>query len=199
MSRKAQRSELKMDTKDMQKTGEEIVKRGRGRPKGTGGNERPEQQVQTLPGDNTKYTANALEIFRLPKIDMSDEAQVAQRCDEYFAICAKNDMKPSIEGLALALGIDRSNLFRYRTGQTGKNEEVRNTLKKAADFINLLMADYMQNGKINPVSGIFLMKNNFQGYADKQEFVITPQSPLGEGSDAKQLEDRYKDTVVIDQ
>jgi hypothetical protein len=31
----------------------------------------------------------------------------------------------------------------------------------------------MQNGKINPVSGIFLGKNNF-GYQDKQEYVLTP-------------------------
>ena len=187
-----------MDTKEMQKTGEEIVKRGRGRPKGTGGNERPEQQVQTLPGDNAKYTANALEIYCLPKIDLDNEEEVDERCKEYFRIVSKNDMKPSIEGLALALGIGRTKLWEMRTGKC-KNTEVMNTLKKAADFINLLMADYMQNGKINPVSGIFLMKNNFQGYADKQEFVITPQSPLGENADTKQLEDRYKDTVVIEQ
>lgn len=33
----------------------------------------------------------------------------------------------------------------------------------------------MQNGKINPVSGIFLGKNNF-GYQDKQEMVLTPNT-----------------------
>ena len=198
MSIIAQRSELKMDTKDMQKTGEEIVKRGRGRPKGTGGNVREDRLVQTEPGDNQKYMANAMEIYMLPKINLDNEEQVAQRCQEYFSIVGKNDMKPSIEGLALALGVGRTKLWEMRTDRS-KNPAVANTLKKAADFINNLMADYMQNGKINPVSGIFLMKNNFQGYADKQEFVITPQSPLGEGSDAKQLEDRYKDTVVIDQ
>jgi hypothetical protein len=36
-----------------------------------------------------------------------------------------------------------------------------------------LWENYMQNGKINPVSGIFLGKNNF-GYQDKTEHVITP-------------------------
>ena len=35
--------------------------------------------------------------------------------------------------------------------------------------------NYMQNGKINPVSGIFLGKNNF-GYQDKQEMVLTPNT-----------------------
>jgi hypothetical protein len=38
-----------------------------------------------------------------------------------------------------------------------------------------LWENYMQNGKINPVSGIFLGKNNF-GYQDKQEMVITPNT-----------------------
>jgi hypothetical protein len=36
-----------------------------------------------------------------------------------------------------------------------------------------LWESYMQNGKINPVSGIFLGKNNF-GYQDKQDLVVTP-------------------------
>jgi hypothetical protein len=64
-------------------------------------------------------------------------------------------------------------------------------------ILDLQMVDYMQNGQINPVSGIFLMKNNF-GYADKQEVVVTPQSPLGETKDTKELEDRYIDSVVVD-
>jgi hypothetical protein len=36
-----------------------------------------------------------------------------------------------------------------------------------------LWENYMQNGKINPVAGIFLGKNNF-GYQDKTEYVVTP-------------------------
>ena len=33
----------------------------------------------------------------------------------------------------------------------------------------------MQNGLINPVSGIFLGKNNY-GYQDKTEYVVTPNT-----------------------
>jgi hypothetical protein len=48
---------------------------------------------------------------------------------------------------------------------------------------------YMMNGKINPVSGIFLGKNNY-GYADKQEYVLTPnqQSNI---IDAATIEAKY--------
>ena len=52
-----------------------------------------------------------------------------------------------------------------------------------------LWENYMQNGKINPVSGIFLGKNNF-GYQDKQEMVLTPNQPEADFS-AKDIADRY--------
>jgi hypothetical protein len=58
-----------------------------------------------------------------------------------------------------------------------------------------MMEGYMQNGKINPVSGIFLMKNNF-GYTDKQEVVLTPNSPLGDQKSDAELEQKYLDSVA---
>lgn len=41
----------------------------------------------------------------------------------------------------------------------------------------------MQNGKINPVAGIFLGKNNY-GYQDKTEYVITPNQDGTEYNEA---------------
>ena len=60
------------------------------------------------------------------------------------------------------------------------------------------MVDYMQNGKINPVSGIFLMKNNF-GYADKQEVIVTPNNPLGDTKDTKELQEAYIEGSIVDE
>jgi hypothetical protein len=59
------------------------------------------------------------------------------------------------------------------------------------------MEDFMQNGKINPVSGIFLMKNNM-GYTDQQEVVLTPNNPLGEKTSERQLRDKYNENIIID-
>ena len=56
----------------------------------------------------------------------------------------------------------------------------------------------MLNGKINPVSGIFLGKNNFE-YADKQEVVVTPNNPLGDLVNADKLVEHYEDIVVDDE
>ena len=42
-----------------------------------------------------------------------------------------------------------------------------------------LMSQLMQNGKINPVTGIFLLKNN-HGFKDQQDVVITPNNPMAD-------------------
>lgn len=178
---------------------DEIVeKRGRGRPKGTGGNTRPDKTVQLEPGDNRKYIMHDLRMWDWPAVDMTRPRDVSERIGQYFQICAEDDMKPSVAGLALAMDIDRTYLWEIRAGRKGKNPDVANTLKKAMKLLDLQMVDYMQNGKINPVSGIFLMKNNF-GYADKQEVVLTPNNPLGDTKDTKELEERYIESVVEDE
>lgn len=175
---------------EIQEVAEKVVKKKR--PK------KSEQMAPKLePGDNRKFLHTSMKIWNMPKVDMSDEKAVTKRIGDYFKICEDDDMKPSVAGLALALDVDRVYLWELRTGAKGKNPKVANTIKRAMKLLDAQMTDYMQNGKINPVSGIFLMKNNF-GYADKQEVVVTPNNPLGDGQDEKQLEEKYQDSVIID-
>ncbi len=178
-----------MDDKNLTEIGEKIVKHKR--PK------RSEQmQVQTEPGDNTKFLTHALQILKMPKIDTSDTAQVEKRLEEYFTLCATNDMRPNVPSMALSLGIDRRTLWRWANGEgQGKNSDIRDTIKRAYALLNILIEEYMQTGKINPVSGIFLMKNNF-GYTDKQEVVLTPNNPLGDQTSNEELEQRYLESVA---
>lgn len=183
-----------MNDKQLKDVGETVARK-RGHPVGAGGYERPDRSVQTEPGDNAKYISFGLMLRALPEVDMTNAVEVSQRVTKYFELCAEYDMKPGMAGLAMAFGKDRRTLWRYRDGSLGKNPEVVDTLKKAAQFLDLAMESYMQNGKINPVSGIFLMKNNL-GYVDKQEVTVTAQSPLGETTDTKALEEKYGESVV---
>ena len=132
--------------------------------------------VHTEPGENRKYIEHSLRLYNLPYCDLKNVEEVTKRIEEYFVICAEDDMKPSVTGLALAMDITKEYLWEIRVGRKGKNPEVADSIKKAMQILDLQMVDYMQNGKINPVSGIFLMKNNF-GYQDKQEVVVTPNNP----------------------
>lgn len=156
-----------------------------------------QMRVQTEPGDNRKYILHSLRLADLPKCDLKSVEDVTQRIKDYFTICAEDDMKPSVAGLALAMDIDRTYLWEIRTGKTGKDPVVVNSIKKAMKILDLQMVDYMQNGKINPVSGIFLMKNNF-GYTDEQKLVVQPEQPLGNAEDPKKIEEKYTESVVID-
>lgn len=182
-----------MDGKQTKDVVDAVKKRGR--PKGSGGNVRLDQQVVTEPGDNTKYLTFALALKALPKVDMKNPEEVAQRVTVYFETCAEHDIKPGMASLALSFGLDRRSLWEYINGKMAKNREVSDTLKKASQILDTMMENYMQNGKINPVSGIFLMKNNF-GYQDKQEVVVTPSGPLDGTKDTKALEAQYVDSVV---
>lgn len=133
---------------------------------------RPDRQVQTDAGDNTKYLLHAMAIRNLPKIDTSDPRQVEERIDWYFQHCANSDMKPTVKGFCNAIGVAKSTLWAWKNGQlrAGTHEAI---IVQAYDLLEEMWENYMQNGKINPVAGIFLGKNNF-GYQDKQEYVLTP-------------------------
>lgn len=155
---------------------------------------RPEQTVQAEPGEISEMLRNGMAIYSLPPIDTNDAKQVEQRANEYFQICAERDMKPSVAGFAMALGIDRRTLWTWVNEKRDKPTDVVDTLKKAYQILNFAIEEYMQNGKINPVSGIFLMKNNF-GYADKSEVVLTPNNPLGESRSQAELEQKYLDAL----
>lgn len=178
-----------MDNKELEKVGKEVAtKQKQKRPEKS-----KQMSVQTNPGDNTKYLNHNLQIAALPSIDTADEKQVEKRIYEYFQICADNDMKPSMAGMALAIGVSRNTLWEWSVGGF-RSDTHYDTIKKAVQMLDSQMVDYMQNGKINPVSGIFLMKNNF-GYKDQQEVVVTPNTPLGEQVSAEELRERYIESV----
>ena len=56
--------------------------------------------------------------------------------------------------------------------------------------------DMMQNGRINPASGIFLAKNMF-GYKDVADVVVTPNNPL-QGMDTDTARQRLMDAIPVD-
>ena len=157
--------------------------------------QRPDRTVQAEPGDNSRYTRHNMMLFELEPISFENAEEARERTATYFSICEQNDMKPSVAGYALALGIDRTNLWRIVSGATVKPDAVRNVLKRAYYMLNAQMEDYMQNGRINPVAGIFLSKNHF-GYQDKQEIEVAAKQDAE--SSPEQLAQKYADAIPVD-
>ena len=160
----------------------------------------------TEPGDNTKYLALGMRLFNLPSIDLKDPAQVNDRLNEFFRIHAEADMKPTVSGMGMALGLDRRRLWEIKSGNYHTSKELSNlptsttdSIKRAYEYMELLWENYMQNGKINPVSGIFLGKNNF-GYQDKTEYVVTPNTHNDSDYNADDIRKRYlTDSATLEQ
>lgn len=151
----------------------------------------------TEPGDNTKYLALGRELFNLPTIDLKDPEQVKDRLNEFFAIHERYDMKPTVAGMGMALGLDRRRLWEIKAGaKVGGTTPIDLptptlvAIKKAYEYMEILWENYMQNGKINPVSGIFLGKNNF-GYQDKTEYVVTPNVNNDSDYSTDDIKNRY--------
>ena len=145
----------------------------------------------TEPGDNNKFLSHALAVRNLPPIDTSDPVQVKHRIDDYFALCVQHDIKPSVKGFLNSLRVAKSTLWEWRQGnyRAGTHQQI---ICEAYDVLEALWEDYMMNGKINPVSGIFLGKNNF-GYQDKQEYVLTPNQQQITQEDVKLIESKYEE------
>ena len=136
----------------------------------------------TEPGDNSKYVKFTLQVGTLPSIDLHNPEMVQNRIEEYFTMCWENDMKPAVSGLGLALGLDRRRLWEIKTGNFVYSSPagrlppaVMDSVKKAYYLMENLWENYMQNGKVNPIAGIFLGKNNY-GYLDKVEHVVTAKT-----------------------
>lgn len=148
--------------------------------------------------DNQKFADVNSALFNMPTIDMRDQAQVQERLNEYFALYTAYDMKPTVAGMAIALnGHSRKWLYNVVNDVPAPTARVanmpapvRDVIKKAYAMLENLWETYMNNGKINPVSGIFLAKNNY-GYQDKTEHVLTPTAPQENEYSVADIRERY--------
>ena len=147
------------------------------------------------PGENARFIRFALASWDLPPIDISDPEQVKERLQMYFQHCAENDRKPQIVGMCNWLGISRDTLNSWVRGET-RTATHSDIIKKAVAFIEEMWADYMQNGKLNPASGIFLAKN-WYGYKDVADVVVTPNNPMND-LDADTARKRLVDAIPAD-
>ena len=190
---------------------QEVVPKRKGRPKGSkdknpgsrpstvgkkGTFEKGALQPNVNPGDNARYLRFALEGYHLPPIDISDPQQVAERIDYYFQKCFEDDMKPGVAGLCNYLGIDRMTWYSWTTGAIRASTH-HDIAKKTQAILENMWESYFTNGKLNPVSGIFIAKNHF-GYQDRTEVVQVQKDPLAEGASPAEIASRYAQAVVAE-
>lgn len=162
----------------------------RGRPKGskdiTKRKTRYDNNQLCIPEDDRiKILSHDMEVMKLGKLkDRNNNEEITQRIDDYYCICRKNGIMPTVAGLALALRIDRATLWDWISNNRGtiKNPDVVDTLKTVYIQINTQYEELLTQGKMIPVSAFFLMQNN-HGYKQQTDHVITAKQEETESID----------------
>ncbi len=143
-------------------------------------------------GYNTRMIQFTMELMPTEKLDYNDVEEMKRRFMHYLDTCAKYDMKIGNQAAYAAIGIDKGIAWDWANRCT-TNPARTDFIKNVQQFCALYREGLMQDGKVNPVTGIFWQKN-YDGMRDQTETVITAHTPLGaevSGSDAERLAETY--------
>ena len=141
-------------------------------------------------GYNTRRIQFMMAIMPSEPLDYNDVAEMERRFNRYLQLCAEWDMKVGNQAAYAAIGIDKGIAWEWENRSLG-NPARTDFIKKVRQICALYREGLMEDGKVNPVTGIFWQKN-YDGMKDQQEVVLTPNtSPLGEQADAEALKQKY--------
>lgn len=122
----------------------------------------PAAQQPELPAEKMAAQVRAMEELReLPAIDYKDPRQIEERIKLFFNFCAQNELRPTVELMALSIGVSRVSLWYWEQEGSRRGE----VISKAKQLLAALIEQWGVCGKINPSVMIFLQKNHF-GYKD---------------------------------
>jgi len=114
---------------------------------------------------------------------------IEERIEYYFDECITGQNRPTVEGLALALGYTRASVWNWKCGIKCDAERQR-IIQSAYDAIATFDANMAINNQMNPVMYIYRSKN-FYDMHDQSEIVVTPNNPLGDVIDADTIAEKY--------
>lgn len=146
--------------------------------------------------ENQKKMLHTLQVHQIDKPILNNSNSIARAINEYFNITLQSANKPTINGLALALGISKGNLLKKANGEKvyiggialAGDDEIVEAIQVIATNNELDIANSGGLGQI------FLGKNHF-GLTDKTEMVINKKD---DETTKEELDDKYKDVEIID-
>lgn len=152
----------------------------------------PNQQV---PKNNQDTIAMVSELLTWQAIDLADAKAVQQRVVDYYDLCSRYNSKILVSGLCTCLGLTRHELIEWSKGKRTRLSELLSPesaliLQNVVKMLEVAWESSFQNdGYRNPVTGIFLAKNNF-GYKDESSTILKHEDTI-EGPSRKQLQAKY--------
>jgi hypothetical protein len=115
----------------------------------------------------------------------ADDDEAFDRISDMFEDCAENNSVPTVEKLALCLGVDRDTMFDWqKKGTKGVQRAVM--IKRAKEIIASIDAEAVLNGKLNTICYLFRAKN-YYGMSDNVTIEHKAATPLGDSQDQSML------------
>ena len=167
----------------------------RGSPKGGNNNVLRNAGADLTPDQLQRLTQQALDTFMSSVhnvVDLHDVDSVHDAIVGYFQTCQRNGLRPGNLGLYAALGMSRQD---YNNVVTGKSKSKASPacidmIKKATRAIGAYREGLALEGKINPITYIFMGKN--YDYLDEKSTIEVvakgPESSLTPEEIAHQIE-----------
>lgn len=146
--------------------------------------------------DISRIVSNTLGWMKMQPPADDDECEA--RLYEFFETCAARGEIPSVEKMALALGVTRQSLWNWENGLKSATERRREMIRRAKEALAAIDAELVYENKIQQVAYIFRAKNYF-GMSDKTEVAIAPTDSLDPTTTAEQLKDRYAYDVPFEE
>lgn len=146
--------------------------------------------------EKQRKLVHTLQVHQIKKPYLSNKYSISRAIEDYFNISLESDSRPTINGLSLALGITKKDLFDAFNGKkvwiNGIKLEGTDEIKNAINVIATMNEiDIAESGGM----GSMFLAKNFFGLSDKQEIAISKNN---DEPTEKDIEDKYKDVDVID-
>lgn len=168
--------------KDRENIGTEVVKKSQGER-----NSSVESMTTATRPEISEILKNSLYWRGREKVTTDEEC--AERLNEFFSHCAETGEIPTVEKMALALGVTRVAVWQWEQGSKGNTR--KELIAMAKEILASIDAELVSRGKIPQITYIFRAKNFF-GLSDKTEVVLTPNNPLEASVDRQELQARYE-------
>jgi hypothetical protein len=138
-------------------------------------------------------------VFDIQTPDLHDAKQVESAIRAYFTKCEHAQIRPGNLGLYASLGMSKQDVNNVITGKSKSkaSPDSIDLIKKAQRAMSAFRESLAMEGKINPVSYIFMGKN-FDHLSDVQQVEVTAKQAQEASLSPDEIQKQLEQDIPID-
>ena len=191
-------------------------KRGRGRPKGVKDSKPRQTLVDPKTGVLVEMNSNSavvigrigdekvsqfvayhMQMMQMRQgVDKRNVPDLYDRFYRYLAYCAEHGIVPNNCNAYFAIGVNRTDISRWKLGQQGTSEQ-RKFAEDITEFFASVHEQAPTEGLMNPISALFWQKAH-DGMVEASKLEVVNTDPLGEKKSAEEIAAKYEDVALPD-